>query len=208
MKVTFSYPSNSRFQASKDDWKHLKGPKLAYFNLLSVLATLLSFALCIFLWSFIHLDTGFKVNLFNYSFTENLSIWLQTVSTVGIVVTIMIVHELIHGAMYPGKLFSKVYFVCRTSLGIHAYYDDELDKTSFLVVILAPYFFLSIFPLLLGFVFPSYIEVLSKVSLWNALFSGGDILSFYLTWKLVPSRAILRNYKMATYIKVNSNHSP
>lgn len=113
----------------------------------------------------------------------------------GVFLVIVPLHELVHAVCHPGRggaAASVLGFWPRLFVP-YAYYDDEMSRNRFLLVMVAPFLVLSPAPLLVTAVFavtPAFLVTLSAV---NALGSSVDLLGFALLGLQAPSSARVRN---------------
>lgn len=124
-------------------------------------------------------------------------------SFLGCFAGLIVVHESIHALACPNLGFSRetvVGFWPRRLLP-YAGYLDEVPCWRFFLIAMAPFFFLSVVPLLAGALIqttPVYLAVISTV---NAVASGGDFVISAVTLSQVPLRGVVRNKGWDTWWK-------
>jgi len=118
------------------------------------------------------------------------------------VLGILVAHELIHALGIPDFIHSDTTCMGITYVGGFVYTEEQLTRTRFIIISLAPFIIISlILPLLLGMLnllSPLIIGVL----LLNSLGSSVDILIALLVLIQVPSRSHLVANGRETYWKI------
>lgn len=169
-------------------WRPLREPRKI--TLVILLALPLGFlAAALFAFAALLLSTG-----------DELVVTLDTASLLALVLLIP-VHELMHALVVPGSLASAhlVLGFWPRSLLPYVHYEQELARSRFLLVTLAPLVVLSVLSLVLLRLFPALESFWLVFGLANALGSGGDLLAAGLVLVQVPRRAQLRNCGWLTY---------
>lgn len=108
--------------------------------------------------------------------------------------------------MQPHFGFSKatIVGVWPSRLLFYAAYAGPLSRDRFLIVFVVPFLVLTFLPLLIaatGFLSKSMMMVAAWFSIWNALFSCGDLIGIFLIWTQIPRAAIVQNQSWRTYWK-------
>lgn len=139
------------------------------------------------------------VPLRNYM-PESILITIDLKSILG-VVSLLLVHELLHLILIPNFIASKNTYVGITLFGGYVYTEEQVSKTRYIVITLLPFVVISIIlPALLGL-----LGVLSPFILFlivlNSLSSSLDILNWLLIWIQVPSKAVIVCNGTKTYWK-------
>lgn len=107
---------------------------------------------------------------------------------------VLFVHELIHVAIHP-----RVGLTPRSILGfwpsrmlLYAAYDGELTRNRYLVMLLMPFFVISIIPIFMAAVAHVLNVWIVYITILNAFLACGDIMIAWTVLK-IPSNSIIRN---------------
>lgn len=124
---------------------------------------------------------------------------------IGLSAVIIFTHELLHLVFVPGFLTSDKAFLGITYFGGFAYSEEVLSKLRFILVLLAPFFVISIIlPGILGAL--NLLNPLAEfIILSSAMGSGVDMLTLILVLIQVPADAYLTCNGMRTYWKKDEN---
>lgn len=122
---------------------------------------------------------------------------------------LVVVHELIHGAVHPGfgKSNTTILGLWPSRLLFYAHYDGELTRNRFVNILAMPTIILTFVPLLAAIITNTSHALAAWVSTWNVLFACGDLFGILLILAQVPSRAICRNQGWRTYWKHPSDQN-
>jgi hypothetical protein len=125
-------------------------------------------------------------------------------STMGWVLVIVIIHELIHAVLHPenGASADSTLGFWPSRLVFYAHYDGVLTKHRFLAIAIGPFIILSLVPLVIGVAFQYASRAMFGLSTLNALIASVDLLYFLLITVRVPSGAILQNRGWKTYYRM------
>ena len=200
MKVLNKLPKsnpNLHLDLIKNGWVPMKEPK----NLIS--AILLSIPLMIVaaiisigvinIFSTISLS-DFGVTPDSISITINLGIIL-------LLVLLLILHELLHLIFIPNFIKSEKTYVGLTLLGGFVITEEEILKSRYIFITMAPFMIISIvFPLILG-VFGLLTPTLKFLIILNSMASSVDMLNLLLIMKQIPKNATLKSNGPNTYWK-------
>lgn len=180
------------------NWIQLREPgSLASAILLSVplmiLCTLLSMAVLGIFYPFSLADVGISSLQ-----TVKLTISLQDIVYL---IGLIFIHELVHLVFVPGFLTSNKTFLGITYFGGFVYSEEEVSKSRYILITLAPFVLLSI-------IFPGILGVLDLLNpsakvliLLNAMSSGVDILILILVLTQVPANVCFTFNGIRTYWK-------
>ena len=200
MKILNKLPKSNphlHLDLMKSGWVPLKEPK----NLIS--AILLSIPLMIVaaiisigiinIFSIISLsDFGSTSNSISISINFGIIFWLFL---------FLLLHELLHLVFVPNFLKSEKTFIGLTPFGGYVLTEEEISRSRFIFITIAPFMVISIlFPFILG-VFGLLTPTLKFLIILNAMGSSIDILNLLLIIKQVPKHAILKNNGTNTYWK-------
>jgi hypothetical protein len=184
-------PENQQFQPQREGWIPLKEPKNLW--VLQLLAIPIGILL-VFLITFI----AVVMNHFN-TIVIDLRFFLAFA-------LIIPVHELLHAVVFPERLTSKHVMLgfWPKAFVFFAHYDGELTRNRFIVVLVTPFFVLSVLPLillkLLGFQNHNFVFLCCVI---NAFCSSGDLLGVFLILFQVPRKANMRNQSFHSYWKMS-----
>jgi hypothetical protein len=114
---------------------------------------------------------------------------------------LIFIHELVHLVFIPGFLTSDKTFLGITYFGGFVYSEEEISKSRYILITLAPFILLSIIlPTTLGVL--DLLNPLAKVLiLLNAVGSGVDMLTLVLVLIQVPSDVYFTYNGIRTYWK-------
>ena len=195
MKFHFGkIPDAVDFSPEKENWTPIKEPSpwLAQLFALPIGFTLA--ALFLYLWVHLTPATG-------YNFAATLIHIF-----IGIPFTV-IVHELIHTLAHPqnGRSDNTILGYWPSKMIFYAHYDGILSKQRFIAILVLPFIFISILPLLLCIFFSIDSSFLMFVSVFNTLCSCVDLLGVIIIFFQVPPAAITRNKVWKTYYRIPEN---
>ncbi len=108
---------------------------------------------------------------------------------------IVVVHELLHAAVFPTAAWSRHSTVgfCPSGMLLYAHYDGELTRNRFLAVLLMPLVVISFVPLLVAAVAQVTSGWVAFISAFNAFGACADILIAGLVLFRMPATAIVRD---------------
>ncbi len=114
---------------------------------------------------------------------------------------ILVIHELIHLMFVPNFIKSRQTFIGLTIFGGFVYTEEEISKTRYIIITIAPFIILSILlPIILG-LFGLLTTTLKFFILLNAASSSVDMFILFLLLSQVPKDSILKSNGMKTYWK-------
>ncbi len=130
----------------------------------------------------------------SFSVTINLGVIIA-------LVLVVIFHELLHLFFIPKFISSAKTYVGLTIFGGFVVTEEEIAKSRYILITIAPFLIGSIIlPLMLG-VFGLLTPAVKLLVLLNAMASSVDILNLLLVIMQVPRNAILKNNGPKTYWK-------
>ena len=125
---------------------------------------------------------------------KGISFPLPIVEALSCLFGVLLMHELIHGAIHPGAGFSS-----RTIVGfwpsrmlLYVTYSGEMNRNRYLAVLAAPLLVICLVPILVSVVLQVQSFWLVYITILNALLASGDILAIHAIRKL-PAGAVIRN---------------
>lgn len=137
-------------------------------------------------------DVGFSEGAINITINFSIILWL---------VLLMIIHELLHLMFIPNFMKSKKTFVGLTLFGAFVITEEEILKSRYIFITIAPLIILSIIlPLILSVV-GLLTTTLKFLVILNAMGSSVDLLNLLLIMKQVPNNATLTCNGPNTYWK-------
>ncbi|UNC93854.1 DUF3267 domain-containing protein [Candidatus Contubernalis alkalaceticus] len=116
-------------------------------------------------------------------------------------VFVIIFHELLHLMFIPNFMSSTKTYVGLALFGGFVYTEEEIEKSRFKLITVAPFLIVSIIlPIILG-LFGILTSPLKLLILLNATASSVDMLSLLFVIMQVPNKAMLKNNGPKTYWK-------
>jgi hypothetical protein len=189
MKLVFNkIPINDNFNPEEDGWTPLKEPKNMLISLLLSLPIGITAAFAVYL----------LVNWLQISHSFNFGMSLSFLLALFILIPL---HEFFHAIFFPERVSSKniiIGFIPK-SFAFFAFYDQEMLRNRFLLVLIAPFILLSIFPVILMKVTTIHLDFLVEITIINSLLSCVDLLGMIFIISQVPSKALVRNKGIHSY---------
>jgi hypothetical protein len=197
-------PESPDFHPAETGWTPLREPSPIVISLAGGVVGLGLGAAAIAIWSFVP-GLSFK---FHMSGGPGDSMLLALAVVLGKVLLgvalLIVVHELLHAAVFPGMWFSP-----RTIIGawpsrgvFYAGYDGAMSRNRWLLVYAMPSLVLTFGILALEANFRTGWGWLPAWSILNAFFAGGDALGILLIAWQVPAKAEVRNQGWNTWWRV------
>lgn len=182
-------PDNLDFNPQSEGWEPLKEPNVWIAQLIGIPIGLLAALIVGLLWHVLTPMSNFRIEL--------------GVSTLIWIAGIVVVHELIHAVFHPGYgITSNTYLgFWPSKLLFYAHYHSKLSKEQFMAILIAPFVFISLVPLLFCILFQYSSMIAYAISLFNILLACVDIFGFFLIYYGVPSGSIVQNKGWKTYYK-------
>ncbi|MFJ8101193.1 DUF3267 domain-containing protein [Lysinibacillus sp. NPDC096212] len=142
-----------------------------------------------------------SISLRDFGFTSGgISITINLSVILGIVL-LLIIHELLHLMFIPNFMKSEKTSVGLTLFGGFVITEEEISKSRYIFITIAPFMILSIiFPLLFS-AFGLLSTTLKFLIILNSLGSSVDLLNLLLIMKQVPKNATLKCNGPNTYWK-------
>ncbi|MGE7610106.1 DUF3267 domain-containing protein [Peribacillus frigoritolerans] len=200
MKILNKLPKSNpslHFDLIKNGWVPMKEPK----NLIR--ASLLSIPLMIVdaIISIGVINIFSSISLSDFGMTsDSISITIN-VAIIFLLVLLLILHEFLHLIFIPNFIKSEKIYVGLTLLGGFVITEEEISKSRYIFITIAPFMIISIIlPLILS-VFGLLTTTLKFLIILNAMASSVDMLNFLLIIKQVPKNATLKNNGPDTYWK-------
>jgi Putative zincin peptidase len=195
-------PENPDFHPQDEGWTPLREPSAGVFVLLASGVGVAVGVLVAMLWA-ATVESGIilQVKFSGRGVSTAIPIAIAIAKVLGAIALLIVVHELLHAAVYPGGWLSR-----RTIIGMwlskgmfYAHYDGPLRRNRILLVSLTPFLVLTVGLWLAELVLRTGWGTLPALSVLNAIFAGGDILATgMVVWQL-PSRAEVRNQGWNTW---------
>ncbi|SDQ79347.1 Putative zincin peptidase [Virgibacillus subterraneus] len=180
-----------------NDWIPMKEPKSVWAaTVLSIPFMLLNAIISI---SILNVFSTITLSEFGLS-SDSISITIN-LDVIIWIFSLIILHELLHLTFIPNFIKSQKTFIGLTPFGGYVLTEEEILKSRYIVVTIAPFVLISIIlPIvlsLIGILTPT-IKILI---LLNAMASSVDILNVVLLLTQVPRKTILTNNGTKTYWK-------
>jgi len=184
-----SLPENVGFNPLKSGWYRLKEPGPIFFTILSAPVLIIVVGLIYLLYiNFINQET--------FQLDTTLVLWVLLI--------IAPIHEFIHALFTPSWGMSN-----KTVIGfwpqrilLYAVYTETLKKKQILLFLIMPFCILSLFPLLIMFLFKLDNQILIYFIIVNAGLSSGDIIQLPILYFQLPKNSVVRNKGWKSYWKV------
>ena len=191
------YNESRHEELLNDQWNPLKEPqKVSTAILLSVPLMFLGALVTI---GIIKLFSDFSLS--DFGWTDNTFTLTIDFGIIFGLITLLIIHELLHLVFIPNFLRSEKTYVGVTTFGGFVVCEEEISKTRFICISLAPYILLSVLlPTILGLL-GLLTPLLKFLIIFNALGSSVDLLNLLLVWKQVPRDGLLISNGPKTYWK-------
>lgn len=182
-------PKKQAFDPEQEGWISLKEPSMLTAQLIGfpigIILTLITLFLAIHLTDFIWFSS-FHVPSF----------------IVGCLLCIA-VHELIHAISFPKEKGEQIFLgFWPKAFAFYAFYTGKMSRNRFFVCLLAPFFSLSISPILIMSVFETYNEFWITLCLFNAFASYADVLGACIVLQ-VPRNGYVLNDGWKSYWKAD-----
>ncbi|MCV9885525.1 DUF3267 domain-containing protein [Metabacillus halosaccharovorans] len=137
-------------------------------------------------------DFGLKSDSFTLTINLSVILWLFL---------LLVLHEFLHLIFIPKFIKSDKTFVGITMFGGFVITEEEISKSRYILITIAPFIIISvILPLLLS-VFGLLTPTLKFLILLNSLASSVDMLNLLLIIKQIPKNASLKSNGPYTYWK-------
>lgn len=181
----------------KHGWIPMKEPK----NLISAILLSIPLMIVASMISIGVINIFSSISLRDFGFTSaGLSITINLSVILGIV-CLLIIHELLHLIFIPNFMKSEKTAVGLTLFGGFVMTEEEISKSRYLFITIAPFMILSIiFPLIFS-AFGLLTTTLKFLIILNSLGSSVDLLNLLLIMKQVPKNATLKCNGSNTYWK-------
>ncbi|MEB2281924.1 DUF3267 domain-containing protein [Lysinibacillus xylanilyticus] len=181
----------------KNGWIPMKEPK----NLISAILLSIPLMIVASMISIGVINIFSSISLRDFGFTSaGLSITINLSVILGIVF-LLIIHELLHLIFIPNFMKSEKTAVGLTLFGGFVITEEEISKSRYIFITIAPFMILSIiFPLIFS-AFGLLTTTLKFLIILNSLGSSVDLLNLLLIMKQVPKNATLKSNGSNTYWK-------
>ena len=191
------YNESRHEELLNDQWNPLKEPQKVLTAIL--LSVPLMFLCALISTGIIKLFSDFSLS--EYGWTDNTFTLTIDFGIIFGLITLLIIHELLHLVFIPNFLRSEKTYVGVTTFGGFVVCEEEISKTRFICISLAPYILLSVLlPTILGLL-GLLTPLLKFLIIFNALGSSVDLLNLLLVGKQVPRDGIIISNGPKTYWK-------
>ncbi len=200
-------PENPDFRPQEEGWTPLREPSVTAFTWLASGVGLAVGMAVAMLWGATApggVIIGGSVQGSDRDMALSLTVTIAMI--LGAIALLIILHELLHAATYPGRLLGE-----RTVIGVwpikglfYAHYDGSLSRNRFLLVLMAPFLVLTIGLWLVELIFRTGWGLWPGWSVLNAIFAGGDILATAMMAWQIPKEAEVRNQGWNTWWRMPS----
>ncbi|MED3912765.1 DUF3267 domain-containing protein [Peribacillus simplex] len=192
MKIVNKLPkSNQRLHMDliKNGWVPMKEPK----NLISAILLSIPLIIVAAIISIGIINIFSNISLSDFGLTSSSISITINLGIIFLLVFLLILHELLHLIFIPNFIKSEKTYVGLTLFGGFVITEEEILKSRYIFITIAPFMIISIiFPLILG-VFGLLTPPLKFLIILNSMASSVDILNLLLIIKQVPNNAILKS---------------
>lgn len=200
MKILNKLPKsnpNLHVELINNGWIPMKEPK----NLISAILLSIPLMIVASMISIGIINIFSSISLRDFGFTSGgISITINVSVILGIVL-LLIIHELLHLIFIPNFMKSEKTAVGLTLFGGFVMTEEEISKSRYLFITVAPFIILSIiFPLVFS-AFGLLTTTLKFLIILNSMGSSVDLLNLLLIMKQVPKNATLTCNGPNTYWK-------
>jgi hypothetical protein len=200
MKILNKLPkSNPRLHLEliKNGWVPLKEPK----SLISAILLSMPLMIVAAIISIGIINIFSTISLRDFGMTsDSISITINY-GIIFLIILLIVLHELIHLIFIPNFLTSKKTYIGITLLGGFVVTEEEIVKSRYIFITIAPFMTISIIlPLILG-VSGQLTPTLIVLIILNSMASSVDLLNLLLIIKQVPKNSILKSNGPYTYWK-------
>ena len=188
---------NLHVELIKNGWIPMKEPK----NFVSAILLSIPLMMIASMISIGVINIFSSISLNDFGFSEGaITITINFTIILGLVL-LMIIHELLHLMFIPNFVKSEKTFVGLTLFGAFVITEEEISKSRYIFITVAPFIILSIIlPLILSVV-GLLTTTLKFLVILNAMGSSVDLLILILIMKQVPINATLTCNGPNTYWK-------
>lgn len=200
MKILTKLPKSNpslHVDLMNNGWVPLKEPK----KLINAILLSIPFMIINAIISIGVINIFSSISLSEFGITSNsISITINLAIIVWVVL-LLILHESLHFIFIPNFIKSEKTYIGLTLFGGFVITEEEISKSRYLFITLAPFIIISIIlPLILS-ACGLLTTTLKFLIILNAMASSVDILNFLLIIKQVPKNAILKSNSSDTYWK-------
>ncbi|WP_163100380.1 DUF3267 domain-containing protein [Peribacillus alkalitolerans] len=200
MKIQNKLPKSNpslHLELINDRWIPMKEPK----NLTN--AILLSIPLMIIaaIISIGVINIFSSISLRDFGLTPNAITITINLSIIFLLVLLLIFHELLHLIFIPNFIKSEKTYVGFTLFGGFVITEEEISKSRYIFITIAPFLVISIIMPLILSLFGLLTTTLKFLIILNSMASSVDLLNLLLIIKQVPKNATLKSNGPKTYWK-------
>lgn len=194
-------PPNDDFQPERDGWTRFREPPMLVFWLYALpVAAVTLVGLLVAIGSVGDTSATIVIR------TAGVTGWQLALAAFLIILAFFVVllaHESAHLLMHPkqGRSRDSIIGVWPRAFVFYAFYDNEISRNRFLVMVAFPFVLLSVCPVLLFWIIGKVLLWLVFVALINGIGSCFDLLVIVMVLAQVPSNALIRNKGWITYWK-------
>ena len=140
----------------------------------------------------------YKLKDIDYHLTMGIDVIISFFIVIVSVSFLTLVHEIIHALFYPQNTEKEIW-KSKEQGAYFVYCEDEISKTRFVIMCLAPMFILGIIPFVIWFLLPSIIPMPYNIAVaivfWlMTIMAMGDVANVYHVLKDVPKNSNVFNY--------------
>ncbi|MEH7503793.1 DUF3267 domain-containing protein [Neobacillus drentensis] len=200
MKILKKLPKSNpslHLELINDRWIPMKEPK----NLTNaiLLSTPLMIIAAIITIGVINIFSS--ISLRDFGLTPNAVSITINLSIIFLLVLLLIFHELLHLIFIPNFIKSEKTYVGFTLFGGFVITEEEISKSRYIFITIAPFLVISIIMPLILSLFGLLTTTLKFLIILNSMASSVDLLNLLLIIKQVPKNATLKSNGPNTYWK-------
>lgn len=175
-------------------WRLIREPSLRVWQLTALPIGIVTVVVLGFLW--------FKVTPLVFDL-ERMRGLVPIIGRIVCLAGVLVLHELIHFALHPmmGRSQDSILVFWPRRMLLFAAYTGELTRNRCLIMLLMPFFVISLLPLFVTAVAQVAAGWLAYASIVNGFLACGDILSAAFTLLWVPADGVVRIQGWKTYLK-------
>ncbi|MEK4091984.1 DUF3267 domain-containing protein [Viridibacillus sp. FSL H8-0110] len=200
MKILNKLPKsnpNLHLELMKDRWIPMKEPK----NLTSAILLSVPLMIVAAIISIVIINIVSSISLRDFGLTPDAISITINLSIIFWLFLLLILHELFHLIFIPKFIKSEKTYVGFTLFGGFVITEEEISKSRYIFITIAPFLIISIImPLILNG-FGLLTTTLKFLIILNSLASSVDLLNLFLIIKQVPKNATLKSNGPNTYWK-------
>lgn len=204
MKISSKIPkmsSERHIELINDQWVQLKEPRNLITSMLWSIPIMFLNALVTI--GIIHIIMPISLANFNINLGA-FSVIIDLYDIIGLIILLMI-HEFLHLILIPNFIRSDKTYVGITPLAGFVYTEEELSKSRYIIITIAPFVLISIIATVIFGSMGILTPLITILILLNSMASSVDILMLILILFQAPANSYITSNGMNTYWKLMQN---